>query len=302
MIPSKPSTANADGWKLLYPDQAALDAEFTLDTIPDLDAVRARRNRAADRGMAEFPPRGRLPYGMDADETLLFVAARHPAAPGPRLPGRAPALLFFHGGFWSSMQASDFAFLAQGVVPFGGVLVLVDYPLIPRVKLSNVVESCRKALHWVHNHAPEHGIDPQRIFVCGNSAGGHLVAELMDDPSCGFLAGGTAISGLYDLAPVAACFRNELLGLTQDDVAELSPLRRDTRVTKPLIVAVGGRETAEFLRQSSEYAEHLRGGGGRVEHHVVPGADHITIVLDDLAIPEANLNRMVRRQMGLTPL
>ena len=229
----------------------------------------------------------------DPDETLLIFLPLAGASP-------APAQVFFHGGFWSSMQASDFAFLARGFVPFGAALVLVDYPLIPRVKLSDVVASCRKALLWLHRHGADHGIDPQRLFISGNSAGGHLVAELLDDPACTFVRGGTAISGLYDLAPVAACFRNELLGLTPEDVATLSPLRRTSRISAPLIVTVGGRETAEFLRQSADFAAHAAAGGASVEHLVVPDADHITIVLDVLADPRSELNRLVRRQMDAT--
>ena len=283
--------SSLDEWRWIYSSRAALDAEFTLDSIPDLDAVRARRERAAERGRADFPPLPPIAYGSDPDERVLAFPAR----------GRpnSPTQVFFHGGFWSSMQASDFAFLAAGFVPFGAALVLVDYPLIPRVTLSDVVASCRKALTWLHGHADEIGLDPDRIFISGNSAGGHLVAELMDDPSCGFVRGGCAISGLYDLAPVAASFRNELLGLTAEDVAQLSPMRRQPRPSQPLIVAVGEREAGEFLRQSALFSEHYRLGAVEVEHMVVPGADHITVVLDAFANPTAELNRATRRQMGL---
>jgi arylformamidase len=288
------SPSEADDGRRRYPSRAALDSEFTLDSIPDLDALRARRDRAAQVGLAEFPPVGPLSYGADPDETLLLFRAHDPAAAG-----NAPAQLFIHGGFWSSMRASEFAFLARGFVPFGAVLALVDYPLIPRVTLADVVGSCRKALLWLRGHAGELGIDPQRIHISGNSAGGHLVAELMDDRACDFVAGGTAISGLYDLAPVAACFRNELLALTEADVAGLSPLRRPSRVTAPLIATVGASETAEFVRQTAEYADHVRAGGAAVEHYVAPCADHITVVLDHFANPDAMLNRLVRRQMAL---
>jgi arylformamidase len=282
-----------EDWTRLYGSQAELDAEFTLDSIPNLDEVRARRERAAAKGLVEFPPVGPLSYGSDPDEQLLLCPARSGGS------GPAPAQVFFHGGFWSSMQASDFAFLAGGFVPFGAALVLVDYPLIPRVRLSDVVASCRKALRWLHPHCAELGVDADRIFISGNSAGGHLVAELLDEPSSAFVRGGCAISGLYDLAPVAASFRNELLGLTEQDVARLSPLRRPPRMDRPLIVAVGEREAGEFLRQSALYAEHARSGGAAVEHLIVPETDHITVVLDAFADPKTELNRAARRQMGL---
>ena len=51
-----------EAWRRLYPTQAALDAEFTLDTIPDLDALRHRRDLAAARGREEFRSVGPLAY------------------------------------------------------------------------------------------------------------------------------------------------------------------------------------------------------------------------------------------------
>ena len=60
-------------WTRFYADQAALDAEFTLNSIPDLEFVRARRASAAEQGLAEFPPLGPLRYGADPDETLVRV-------------------------------------------------------------------------------------------------------------------------------------------------------------------------------------------------------------------------------------
>lgn len=288
--------APPEPWTARHADRTALDRDFTLDSIPDLGALRSRRAEAAAEGARLFPPKGSFAYGAGEGETLLIVPpSRAPEARG------APALVLIHGGFWSSMEASQFTFLARGFAPFGAALVLLDYPLMPRVRLADLLASCRRAVLWLRANAAAHGIDPERLHVCGNSAGGHLVAELMDDPDLGFLRGGTAISGLYDLAPVAASFQNELLGLDAAEVEALSPLRRPSRVSMPMIVTVGGRETPEFLWQSRAYAAHLRErlDAAPVEDLVVPEADHITIVLDALASPDAPLNQAVRRQMTL---
>jgi arylformamidase len=278
--------------------QGELDAEFALDRIVDLDEVLARRRRVAEAASTRFEAI-RVVYGPHPDETLLLF---QPA----RTTGPAPVLIFVHGGFWSSMEARQFRFLAPGFVPFGAALAIIDYPLMPTARMADLVAACRRAVAWVHRQGADHGIDPHRIHVGGNSAGGHLVAELMDRAWHGgaglaadVIKGGTAISGLYDLTPVAASFRNELLRFEPEEIARYSPLLRQPELGAPLIVAVGAEETDEFLRQSASFADLAAKGGAKVEHMVLAGMNHITIVLDALADPDAPLNRAVRRQMGI---
>jgi arylformamidase len=282
-----------------YSSQAELDAQFTLDRITDLDSVFARRAKEAEACLARFEVKRNIPYGVADAETLNLFPA--PGGSGP-----APVLVFVHGGFWRSMEAVQFSFLAPGFVPFGASLAIIDYPLIPQVRLDEIVAACRRAVAWVWQHGRTFGLDPDRIFVSGNSAGGHLVAELLDRAWTGamqlpadVIKGGTAISGLYDLEPVAASFQNDTLQLTNREIETLSPLRRRLEVKAPAIVAVGGEETEEFLVQSAEFAAHLSRNGAEALNMVVPETDHITVVLDGLAKPGAELNRAVRRQMGL---
>ncbi|MBN9062643.1 MAG: hypothetical protein BGP06_18415 [Rhizobiales bacterium 65-9] len=277
--------------------QKALDAQFTLDTITDLPAIVARRAEATRSAAGRFRIVRNIAYGDGEGRTLdLYPAAKE----------NAPAQIFIHGGFWSSMQAADFGFLADGFVPFGASLIVIDYPLIPSVRMSDIVDACRQAIAWTFRNGAAHGIDPARIFVSGNSAGGHLVAEMLDRrwmKAAGLpvdvVKGGCAISGLFDLASVAASFRNALLQFTPEDVERFSPLRRQIDVGAPLIVTVGGRETEEFLRQSETYAKACGKAGVPVEHLVVDETDHITVVLDAFAAPDHPLNRAARRQMGL---
>jgi arylformamidase len=214
--------------------------------------------------------------------------------------------IFIHGGFWLSMEAEQFSFLARGFVPYGAALVVIDYPLIPVVRLAGIVDACQRAVAYLHRHGTEHGLDSDRMFIAGNSAGGHLVAELMDrrwTREVGLpddvIKGGAAVSRLFDLRPVAASLRNESLQFTLEEVKRFSPLLRRPEIRSPTIVAVGGDETSEFLRQSGDFAQLVRSMGAPVEHIVVAGANHITVVLDALADPDAPLNRAIRRQIGV---
>lgn len=277
--------------------QAELDAEFRLDRIVDLDAVFARRAKASEAALAKFEAVRDIAYGTNPGETLNLFPAQGGAAP-------APVQVFIHGGFWSSLAAVDFSFVAEGFVPRGVAVAVIDYPLIPSVGLGDIIRSCLRSIAYLRGHASELGIDPARVFVSGNSAGAHLVTEVMDAArlrAAGLPAdaikGGTAISGLYDLAPIAASFRNELLKFTPADVAAHSPLLRRPEIGAPLIATVGSDEMDEFLDQTARLAAHCRALGTPVEHIVVPGTDHITVVLDAFARPGAPLNDAVLRQM-----
>ena len=257
---------------------------MSLDDVEDLEGIFARRAAKAAEVLKCYEVRRKVAYGPGRDETLNVF----PAGEG------APVMLFIHGGFWKSLDADLFSFLVPGFVPHGATFVAIDYPLVPGVRLADVVASCERAVEWVHENAEGFGGDPAQLFISGNSAGGHLVAEMMDRPVGRHIAGGTAISGVYDLEPVTRSFQNDELQLTAEEISELSPLRREVRIDAPLIVAVGGDETPEFLRQSHAFAAQCG-----VETLVVPKTNHITILTDAMAVPEHPFNQVMRRQMGL---
>ncbi|MDO5604084.1 MAG: alpha/beta hydrolase [Paracoccus sp. (in: a-proteobacteria)] len=281
-----------------------MNAQFSLDGVPDLPLLMKRRAAAADAALARWPHHV-LRYGPGADQTLnLFLPARPAGDPG------APVLFFIHGGFWRSLDADLFSFLADGFLPFGALLVVIDYPLMPAVRLADVLGACARALEWTHAHVAGYGGDPDRITICGHSAGGHLVAELAcakagltrpsGQPGPGVpLAGAVAISGIYDLEPVTRSFQNDSLSLTAAEVAGFSPLGRSYCPTVPMLVAVGGDEPAEFLRQNDAFGAECTAAGRPAQAVHVPGTNHITVLTGALARPDHPFNRQIRARMGL---
>ncbi len=89
-----------------------------------------------------------------------------------------PAILFVHGGGWSSGDRSMEVPLAQNLAAKGYVTVTVEYRLSPEAQYPAAVQDLKSAVRWLRAHASAYHIDTARIGVCGGSAGGHLAALL----------------------------------------------------------------------------------------------------------------------------
>ncbi|HMH50978.1 MAG TPA: alpha/beta hydrolase [Candidatus Acidoferrum sp.] len=193
----------------------------------------------------------------------------------------APTLVYIHGGYWQMNDKEPYAFLGEGLLPAGFNLAVVEYTLAPAVRLDEIVREVRSAVAWTIDHAREFGGDPARVFVSGHSAGGHLTAMAMNDAR---VAGGVAISGLYDLEPIRLNYLNDKLGLDAEEADRNSPIRHLPTSAPPLVVTVGLGELPELIRQSEEFAEAWRRRGLRGSYLPVAHHDHFSI-LEELARP-----------------
>lgn len=92
-------------------------------------------------------------------------------------PQDAPCLVYYHGG---AFVLRDFGYMhkktCQYAIGSGCKIVLAHYRLAPKYPSGVILDDCYASLEWVHNHANELGIDPNRTAVGGDSAGGALAA------------------------------------------------------------------------------------------------------------------------------
>ncbi|NQV23872.1 MAG: alpha/beta hydrolase [Rhodopirellula sp.] len=105
--------------------------------------------------------------------------------PGSSAGSKSPraALVFFHGGGWVLGNLDAYDHLCHALANAGDcVVVSVDYRLAPEHRFPAAADDCYAATVWTAQHAEELGIDPRRIAVGGDSAGGNLAAvvSLMD--------------------------------------------------------------------------------------------------------------------------
>ena len=193
----------------------------------------------------------------------------------------APTLAYIHGGYWQMNDKEPYAFFGETLLPAGFNLALVEYTLAPEARLDQIVAEIRAAVAWLIEHAAELGGDPKRVFVAGHSAGGHLTAAAMDNPR---VAGGLAISGIYDLEPIRLNYLNDKLQLDPAEAARNSPILQLPSQASPLVVAVGLGELPELIRQSEDYWAAWHGRGLTGQYLPLPGHDHFS-VLEELAEP-----------------
>jgi arylformamidase len=205
----------------------------------------------------------------------------------------APTLAYIHGGYWQMNDKEPYAFLGEGLLAAGFNLALIEYTLAPAARMDQIVGEVRRAMAWLIDHAKEVGGDPARVYVSGHSAGGHLTAMALTE---GRLAGGIAISGIYDLEPIRLNYLNEKLGLDPAETERNSPMRHLPRNAAPLVVTVGLGELPELVRQSQEYAAAWQARGLRGRYLPVPKHDHFSI-LEELAQPKGAILEALREMV-----
>jgi arylformamidase len=279
------------------PDKALLNTAYhNPELVPDHAQYFARWQDASARARGSMTARLDLRYGDMPGETIDLFPARK---------GDGTCMMFIHGGYWRSLDKKDFSFLAPAWVDAGVSLAVVNYDLCPKVPMDEIVQQMLRASRWLWLHAEDHGMDQDRLYVSGHSAGGHLTAMLMCtlwpvfDPRLpkDLWKGGLAISGLYDLRPlIDVDFLQQDLRLDPELALRLSPAFMPPATRAPLMTAVGGDESSEFLRQNALLGQRWRSAfAGDI---AMPGKNHFS-VLDGLAERSSPLFQGARRLMQL---
>jgi arylformamidase len=282
-------------------DQAALDAAYDQAAYaPNREQLIKRRIRDSELTRLRIGEPERVPYGPADIERLDIYRSERDAA---------PVFIFIHGGAWRSGSSKDFATPAEMFLPAGAHYVVPEFAWVQDVGGSLVVlaDQVRRAIAWVYRYAVRFGIDPTRLYVGGQSSGGHLAAVALttDWPRdfglpADIIKGGICISGMYDLTPVQMSARSNYAKFDDATVAALSPIRHLDRLHAPLVVAYGTCETPEFQRQNREFAAAVENAGKKVRLLVGEHYNHFELS-ETFCNPYGLLGRAALDLMGLRP-
>jgi acetyl esterase/lipase len=258
-------------------DRQTLDAAYNNSAaVADSERYIADWLRRSQELRARMPDHLNLVFGDAPSVQLDFFAANRTDA---------ATLLFFHGGYWQRNAKEGFSFVAEGPLAHGLHVAIMGYPLAPEAAMDGIVRQACTALRWLHQHLATLGGDPARLYVGGWSAGGHLAAMLMDES---LVAGGLAISGIFDLEPIRLSYLNEKLCPDAAQARRNGPLLNLPARAAQFIIAYGSNELPELKRQSREFGAAWSARGLPGEIIEAPDCHHYAI-LEQLARPDGLL-------------
>ncbi|MDK3016852.1 alpha/beta hydrolase [Pseudodonghicola flavimaris] len=286
-----------------FNSQEELDWEYCpearLDDPKAFDKIIAQRQVLAEAARQDLTERqADIPYGPTLLERMDF----YPASSG------GPAMIFIHGGYWfdARLRKENYIWIAKGLNQAGVNVFIIDYQVCPLVTVDEITRQCRAAVAHVYRNAKRFDIDPDRLHVTGNSAGGHLTAMVAITDWVGdyglpadIVKSGYPISGLYDLEPFRWTWLQPKIQLTGQQIRRNSPMFLVREDLPPLLISWGAEESDEFWRQSRDFGAAWAASGNDMQLSPQPGCNHSSAI-SGFADAGSELCRMILGHMENT--
>ena len=194
---------------------------------------------------------------------------------------KCPIVLLVHGGAWMIGDKNLFGLyrgVGRALAGQGLVVVVPNYQLTPWVRHPEHVKDVARAFAWTRAHAAEYGGDRDDIFLCGHSAGGHLVALLatddryLKDAALGLkeadrraIRGVIGVSGVYTI-PEA----NDIARVMQGMLGGLTGMGGPRAVAMPALASSTLRKASLWLNPFP-----LVFGSDRAQHRLASPLSHV---------------------------
>jgi len=209
-----------------------------------------------------------------------------------------PAIIYVHGGRWrggdrnyrQSLQVDQWA-------EFGFFAMTIDYRLVGQTPAPAAYQDFLCAIRWVHAHAKEYGVDPNRIYVIGDSSGGHLAAlaaTLGDGPyerSGGWdearsdIRAAISAAGPYELNTLSwGNLWTPMEGNVEEQRRIASPIHQINAATRPILVIHSDDDRSVPVQQAQDMAAAL--AAGNIQHRFVHYTDRGHMRITDEVIAE----------------
>lgn len=259
--------------------KAEIDREYNaVSMVSDLSSYIEYDNSKNMKTMKELISSIDEKYGDMQDETIDVFPSKEPDC---------PILVFIHGGYWHSMSNKDFSLVARGLVLNDITVAIPNYSLCPKVTIQEITRQNRASITWLYNNAKRFNGNPEKIVICGHSAGGQQVGMITAtkwEKEYGLpnnlIKGSIPISGIFDLTPLYYSWLQPKLQLNHDLINKQSPLFQIAENKTPVLISYGENESAEFKRQSEEYFNALRKRGYKAQLHEQKGKNHFMTFRD----------------------
>lgn len=232
-------------------------------------------------------------YGLVGDFPLLatlYKPKNSPAKP-------APAVVYIHGGGFTGGERDQFEANAAYFTNHGYVGLCISYRLAPKDKFPAQVQDAKCAVRYLRANAVKLNIDPERIAVCGASAGGcisALAAYAQDVKEFKDLGGNIGFSenvqaaifqcGIYDFMPRTMPFaildsvKKSYLGGKYEDVPQTfkkaSPIEYVGKSSPPTLIFHGDADETVNVKHAYLLRDRLKANGIYFEIYIAEGGSH----------------------------
>ncbi|MBM3809147.1 MAG: hypothetical protein FJW22_13260 [Acidimicrobiia bacterium] len=226
----------------------------------------------------------------------------------PDGPSLKPAIISVHGGRWRAGNRTDASSIKVAQwAEFGFFAMSIDYRLVGGSPAPAPQLDLLCAIRWLHAHAADYNVDPERIYLIGQSAGGQMVSLIATAGEAGLpRVGGweKARSDVRAVISVAATYELTTLSWgnlwTPFDSAQgkafegakleqarrhASPINHVSPTTKPILVIHSDDDKSVPVQQAADFVETLKAAG--VPHRYVHFTDKGHMGITDDVIREA---------------
>jgi len=223
---------------------------------------------------------------IKTDQQLSIFAPKKSGSP-------ADVLVFIHGGNWNSGKKSQYNIIGSHWAKKGIVYVIIDYPLSPAADYREMAMASAASVKWVKENISRYGGNPERIFVSGHSAGGHLAALIsidnqyfkrlkIENPITGTVlidAAGLDMYG-YLTGEKLAKDHTYLKTFTADPETwkEATPLYHLHKNMPPMLIYRGGRTYPSILESNEKFIKALQDYAPGTPYHIQEKKKHIPMI------------------------
>jgi acetyl esterase/lipase len=192
----------------------------------------------------------------------------------------APAVVFVHGGGWETGNPAKYLPVAARWAALGWLTVCPGYRLVPAAQWPAPYDDVHDVLMWLRDNAADLGVDPQRVVVVGDSAGGQLSLLAGANPPDGVTVRAVVtLSPLTDpeagnLPPEGTRLLQRLVGDDRTRWSEASPQRQVTSAMPPVLSFVGSLDTLTTPEMVGRYHRALDDAGVANWLVLLPGRYH----------------------------
>jgi acetyl esterase len=219
----------------------------------------------------------------NAGGVRLTLDAHVPDGNGP-----FPAAILVHGGGWVGGDKQQYiTYIFQPLSDAGFAWFSINYRLAPQFRFPADADDVESAIQFVKANAAKYKVDPKRIALIGESAGGHLVSYVgaRNRPDSR-VAAVVSMYGVHDFVAAAVQWKplpHELLDLfgitavtaeTAPELIKASPVVYISKEMPPFLLMHGSKDEDVPYEQSVEMCDKMKKAGAHCDLITIEGAPH----------------------------